>query len=153
PGALRLPAGQRTGRTVEAQVARADLHERGERVQQRHEPPGRRRLGQRAHPLRQGRDLPRGRLTGARRCRLRPPRRGAEPGAPTPAILADRARAFSPVPPRSGQTSKVIARSTNLRTGGCIASTSLASIVFWIFGVRPSYVRLSPSTLIFSGGP
>ena len=30
-------------------------------------------------------------------------------------------------------------------------SVSLASIDFWIFGTRPSWVRLMPSTLIFVG--
>ena len=36
----------------------------------------------------------------------------------------------------------VTARSTNARTCGCIESTSLESIDFWIRGISPSYVRL-----------
>ena len=32
----------------------------------------------------------------------------------------------------------VIARSTKARMCGCIASTSLESIDFWIFGITPS---------------
>ena len=45
----------------------------------------------------------------------------------------------------------MIARSTNRRTCGCIASTSLESIDFWILGMMPSKVRLTPSTLILVG--
>ena len=55
------------------------------------------------------------------------------------------------VPSQSGQTWKVTARSTNRRTCGCIASTSLESIDFWILGMIPSKVRLMPSTLILVG--
>ena len=44
------------------------------------------------------------------------------------------------------------ARSTKRRTCGCIASGSLDSIDFWILGMMPSKVRLTPSTLILVGG-
>ncbi len=66
-------------------------------------------------------------------------------------IFEDRAPSLSRVPSHSGQTLNVIARSTNARTCGCSASTSLDSIDFRIFGIRPSYVRLMPSTLILVG--
>ena len=56
----------------------------------------------------------------------------------TPPILEDRASALSRVPPHSGQTEKVTARSTKARMCGCSASTSLARNDFWIFGTRPS---------------
>jgi hypothetical protein len=55
-----------------------------------------------------------------------------------PSILDDRAASLSRVPSQSGQVVNVIARSTNARMCGCIASTSLDSIDFWIFGIRPS---------------
>jgi hypothetical protein len=45
----------------------------------------------------------------------------------------------------------VTARSTKARMCSCIASTSLDRIDFWIFGTRPSYVRLMPLTLTFFG--
>ena len=56
------------------------------------------------------------------------------------------------VPAHSGQVWKVTARSTKRRTCGCIASGSLDSIDFWILGMMPSKVRLTPSTLILVGG-
>ena len=68
-----------------------------------------------------------------------------------PPIFDDRASALSRVPPHSGQVWNVTARSTNARMCGCIASTSLDSIDFWILGISPSYVRLIPSTLILVG--
>ena len=68
-----------------------------------------------------------------------------------PVIFDDRDALLSRVPSQSGQVVKVIARSTNARMCGCIESTSLDSIDFWIFGMRPSYVRLMPSTLILVG--
>ena len=46
---------------------------------------------------------------------------------------------------------KVTTRSTKARMCGCIASTSLDSNDFWIFGITPAYVRLMPSTLILVG--
>ena len=55
-----------------------------------------------------------------------------------PLIFDDRASLLSRVPSHSGQVVKVIARSTKARTCGCIASTSLESIDFWIFGITPS---------------
>ena len=55
-----------------------------------------------------------------------------------PLIFDDRAGSVSRVPSQSGQVVKVIARSTNARMCGCIASGSLESIDFWIFGIRPS---------------
>ena len=55
-----------------------------------------------------------------------------------PLIFDDSASLLSRVPSQSGQVVNVIARSTNRRTCGCIASTSLESIDFWIFGIRPS---------------
>ena len=55
-----------------------------------------------------------------------------------PLIFDDRAASLSRVPPHSGQVVNVIARSTKARMCGCIASTSLESIDFWIFGIRPS---------------
>ena len=68
-----------------------------------------------------------------------------------PLIFEDRTSLVSRVPSHSGQVWKVIARSTKARMCGCIASTSLDSIDFWIFGITPSYVRLIPSTLILVG--
>ena len=68
-----------------------------------------------------------------------------------PLILDDRASSLSRVPSHSGQVWKVMARSTKRRTCGCIASTSLESIDFWILGMIPSKVRLMPSTLILVG--
>jgi hypothetical protein len=44
---------------------------------------------------------------------------------------------LSRVPPHSGQAVNVTARSTNARTYGCSASTSLDKNDFWIFGIRP----------------
>jgi len=55
-----------------------------------------------------------------------------------PTIFDERASALSRVPSHSGHTSKVIARSTNARMWGCIASTSFERNDFWIFGMRPS---------------
>ena len=55
-----------------------------------------------------------------------------------PSIFDDRASSLSRVPPHSGQIVKVTARSTKARMCGCIASTSLDSIDFWIFGISPS---------------
>ena len=55
-----------------------------------------------------------------------------------PLIFDDRAASLSRVPSQSGQVVNVTARSTKARTCGCIASTSLDSIDFWIFGIRPS---------------
>ncbi len=55
-----------------------------------------------------------------------------------PLILDDRASLLSRVPSHSGQAWNVIARSTKARMWGCIASTSLESIDFWIFGITPS---------------
>ena len=55
-----------------------------------------------------------------------------------PPIFEDRAASLRRVPAHSGQVVKVTARSTKARMCGCIASTSLASIDFWIFGIRPS---------------
>ena len=69
----------------------------------------------------------------------------------TPAILDDRAPSLSRVPPHSGQVVKVTARSTNARMCGCIASTSLESIDFWIRRTRPSYVMLMFSIFIRTG--
>ena len=55
-----------------------------------------------------------------------------------PLIFDDRAASLSRVPSHSGQVVNVTARSTNARMCGCIASTSLDSIDFWIFGISPS---------------
>jgi hypothetical protein len=55
-----------------------------------------------------------------------------------PAIFDDRAASLSLVPSQSGHVVNTTARSTKARTCGCIASTSLDSIDFWIFGIRPS---------------
>ena len=66
-------------------------------------------------------------------------------------ILDDRAASLSRLPPHSGHVVNVTARSTNARMCGCIASTSLDRNDFWICGMRPEYVRLIPSTLIFVG--
>ena len=55
-----------------------------------------------------------------------------------PLIFEDRAASLSRVPSQSGQVVKVTARSTKARMCGCIASTSLDSIDFWIFGISPS---------------
>ena len=66
-------------------------------------------------------------------------------------IFDDRADSLSRVPLQSGQVVNVTARSTNARICGCIASTSLDNNAFWIRGINPSWVRLSFSTLTFSG--
>ena len=66
-------------------------------------------------------------------------------------IFDDRAGSDRRVPPHSGQVAKVTARSTKARMCGCIASTSLDNIDFWIVGINPAYVRLTPSTLILVG--
>ncbi len=63
----------------------------------------------------------------------------------------DRAPSLSRVPSHSGQVVKTTARSTNARMWGCIASTSLDSIDFWILGIRPSKVTLMPSALTLTG--
>ena len=55
-----------------------------------------------------------------------------------PSIFEDRASSLSRVPSHSGQVANVTARSTKARMCGCIASTSLDSIDFWIFGISPS---------------
>jgi hypothetical protein len=55
-----------------------------------------------------------------------------------PSILDDLASGLRRVPSHSGQAWNVIARSTKARMWGCIASTSLESIDFWIFGMTPS---------------
>src|SRR4051794_41390109 len=68
-----------------------------------------------------------------------------------PSIFDDRAASLSRVPSHSGQTVKVTARSTKARTCGCRESTSLDRNDFWIFGIRPSCVRLIPSTLTLVG--
>ena len=68
-----------------------------------------------------------------------------------PRTLEERASAVSRVPWQSGQIVKAMARSTKARMCGCMASTSLDSIDFWILGISPSYVRLMPSTLILVG--
>ena len=68
-----------------------------------------------------------------------------------PWIFDDRASGVSRVPSQSGQVWNVTARSTKRRTCGCIASGSLDSMDFWICGMIPSKVRLTPSTLILVG--
>ena len=68
-----------------------------------------------------------------------------------PRIFEARASGVSRVPSQSGHGWKVTARSTKRRTCGCMASGSLDSIDFWIFGMIPSNVRLTPSTLILVG--
>ncbi|SLJ82493.1 Uncharacterised protein [Mycobacteroides abscessus subsp. abscessus] len=55
-----------------------------------------------------------------------------------PLIFDDRAPSLSRVPSHSGQVRKVIARSTNARMCGCIASRSLDRNDFWMRGMRPS---------------
>ena len=55
-----------------------------------------------------------------------------------PSIFEERAPSLSRVPPHSGQSVKVTARSTKARMCGCIASLSLESIDFWIRGISPS---------------
>ena len=42
------------------------------------------------------------------------------------------------MPSHSGHVVKVTARSTNVRTWGCIASLSFESIDFWSRGISPS---------------
>ena len=68
-----------------------------------------------------------------------------------PLIFDARASGVRRVPSHSGQVWKVTARSTKRRTCACMASGSLLSIDFWILGMIPSKVRLTPSTLIFVG--
>ncbi len=55
-----------------------------------------------------------------------------------PLIFEDRASSVRRVPSHSGQVGKVMTRSTKARMCGCIASTSLESIDFWILGITPS---------------
>ncbi len=55
-----------------------------------------------------------------------------------PLIFEDRAAAESRVPPHSGHSVKVTARSTNARMCGCSASVSLDSIDRWIRRISPS---------------
>ena len=55
-----------------------------------------------------------------------------------PLIFDDRACSARRVPWHSGHVVNVTTRSTNARTCGCSASTSLASIDFRILGMRPS---------------
>src|SRR5690242_6356664 len=68
-----------------------------------------------------------------------------------PLIFDERAPSLRRVPPHSGHGAKVAIFCTNARMCGCRESTSLDSIDFWIFGMRPSYVRLSFATLTFVG--
>jgi hypothetical protein len=56
----------------------------------------------------------------------------------TSPIFDDRAASLSRVPSQSGHVVNTTARSTNARTCGCIASTSLDSIDFSIDGIRPA---------------
>lgn len=69
----------------------------------------------------------------------------------TPAMRERRAGSASRVPPHAGHAVKVTARSTKARMCGCIASTSLLSIDFWMRGTSPSYVMLMPATLTLVG--
>ena len=55
----------------------------------------------------------------------------------TPSIFDERVASLSRVPSQSGQLWKTTARSTKARMCGCIASTSLESIDFWICGITP----------------
>ena len=121
-GPLRLTAGQRAGRTVEREVAQADLGERVEQVLEPADQRGDPRLVEVAHPLGEVADLHLAQLGDVLALDPRRQRLLGEPGA-------RRSR---------GRSVKVIARSTNRRTCGCIASTSLESIDFWIFGISPS---------------
>ena len=66
-------------------------------------------------------------------------------------IRDERAPSLSRVPSHSGHVVKTTARSTNARMCGCMASTSLDNIDFWIRGISPSNVTLMPSALIFTG--
>ena len=68
-----------------------------------------------------------------------------------PSIFDERAVSLRRVPSHSGHVVNVIARSTNARMCGCIASRSLDRNDFWMRGTRPSYVTLMPSTLIRTG--
>ncbi len=82
-GPLRLAAGKRPGRSVEAEVAQTDVHERVQAVlkigqQRRHG-----RLVERAYPLGQIADLQRARVGDADARDLRGACRGAEPRAGT----------------------------------------------------------------------
>ena len=69
----------------------------------------------------------------------------------TPSIFDERAASLSRLPPHSGHVVNVITRSTKARMCGCIASTSFERKDFWIWGMTPAYVRLTPSTLILVG--
>jgi hypothetical protein len=119
--ALPLAARQRARRPVEREVAQPDLHERVERLLERRQQRRHGGLVQPAHPLGQVADL-----------------HGAGVGDADSLDLDDRAPSLSRVPPQSGQVVKVTARSTKARMCGCIESTSLASIDFWILGISPS---------------
>ena len=66
-------------------------------------------------------------------------------------IREERAPSLRRVPSHSGQVVNTTARSTNARMWGCIASTSLDSMDFWILGISPSKVTLMPSALTLTG--
>jgi hypothetical protein len=132
--ALRLAAGERARRPVEGEVAEPDLLERVEQVVQ----PGEQRSDRRFVEL----------LIQSRRSLICIAHSSA---MLLPWILDDRASSLSRVPSHAGQVVNVTARSTNARMWGCIASTSLERNDFWIFGIRPSKVTLTPSTLILVG--
>lgn len=68
-----------------------------------------------------------------------------------PAIFDDLAPSLSRVPSQAGQVVKVTARSTKARMCGWSESLSLDRKDFWILGISPSYVRLTPSTLTLVG--
>jgi hypothetical protein len=116
---LRLTAGQRAGRPVEREVTEPDLDERVERLPERDQQRRHRRLVQPAHPP--GRSL----ISIAQASAML-----------TPSIFEDRACLPQPgaVAVRAGVN--VTARSTNARMCGCIASTSLDSIDFWMRGIQ-----------------
>jgi hypothetical protein len=119
-GALRLAAGERARRPVEAEVAEPDLDERVERVPQARQQRRHRRLVEVAHPLGEVADLHRAGVGDVDAGDLRRARALVEAGAP-----------------HSGQVVKVTARSTKARMCGCIASTSLDRNDFWILGISP----------------
>ncbi|GAA3352074.1 hypothetical protein GCM10020358_84960 [Amorphoplanes nipponensis] len=119
--ALGLAAGEGAGGAVEGEVAEADLDEGVEGAVAGWSAAGRRRFVEVADPGGEVADL-----------------HGAGVGDGDAGDLGAAGAALRRVPSQSGQVVKVTARSTKARMWGCMLSTSLDSMDFWILGMRPS---------------
>ena len=135
-GALGLAAGQRAGRPVEGEVAQPDLGEGVEQVLQALEQRRHRRLVELAHPVGEVADLHRAQVGDAPAADQGGPRLGGEAGA---------------VALGAGLEGDGAARRSGARAAASPRGP-WTSIDFWILGMMPSKVRLTPSTLIFVGG-